>query len=263
MYDSIIEKGFLISVFRYRLTEPEKTLKSMNGRQVTDEQLVQRINDFVKEAESVGFSVVCRKMDSIGSMALLLRKVTTKEPRIPKNKNIIEITSKTDEWFERVKQFLIENKERDEKENIWLIGSHSAKNGVIGLINCLRLEPGGETIRCIFDYDNIIKLPINFREKPFSDILVNDLVVNVLRDGKLGTYRHLTLPKDYDQTLSDDYYLNTGLNRDLSSLQWYSLKNMSPKSEGFDLQNRKCDLVRCNIYSSGLNFKDVMFATGE
>ena len=263
LYDSIIEKGFLISVFRYRLTEPEKSLKSMNGRQVTDEQLVQRINDFMKEAESVGFFLICRKSDSIGSIALLFRKVTTNEPQLPENKNIVEISSTTHKWFERVKQLLVEKKESNEKpDNIWLIASDSSKNGIIGLINCLRMEPGGETIRCIFDYDNIIKLPINFREKPFIDILKNDLAVNVLRDGKLGTYRHLTLPKDYDQTLSDDYYLNNGLTRDLSSLQWFSLKNMGSKSIGYDIQNRKCNLVKCNIYSSGLNFKDVMFATG-
>ena len=108
LYDSITEKGFLISVFRYRLTEPEKSLKSMNGRQVTDEQLVQRINDFVKEAESVGFSLVCRKSDSIGSIALLFRKVTTNEPQLPENKNIVEISSTTHKWFERVKQLLVE-----------------------------------------------------------------------------------------------------------------------------------------------------------
>ena len=263
LYNSINTKGFLIFIFRYRLTEPEKSLKSMNIKEVTDEQLVHRIIYFMKEAESVGFSLVCRKMDSIGSMALLFRKVVTKEPPLPKTKNVIDITSNPNKWFERVKQLFLENKERDDKENIWLIASDSSKNGIIGLINCLRLEPGGETIRCIFDYDNTITLPINFRKKPFSDILVNDLAVNVLRDGKLGTYRHLTLPKDYDQTLSDDYYLNTGLNRDLSSLQWYSLKNMSARTKAYDLINRKCDLVKCKIYSSGLNFKDVMFVTGK
>ena len=177
---------------------------------------------------------------------------------------MIEITADTDKWFDKVKNILAEKKESDDKDDhIWLIASDSSKNGIIGLINCLRLEPGGEAIRCIFDYDNIIKLPIDFKQKPFSDILANDLVVNVLKAGKLGTYRHLTLPKDYDQVQSDDYYLNNGMNRDLSSLQWYTLKNLATRTETYDLQNRKCKLVKCNIYSAGLNFKDVMFATGR
>ena len=263
LYDNISGKGFLISVHRYRLTEPEMALNKLNGKVVTEQQLVNRIAHFAKEAESVGFNVICKKTDSIGTMALLYRKILNKEPALPNNKNVVEITAETEKWFERVKELLVEKKESEDKEDhIWLIASDSSKNGIIGLINCLRLEPGGEAIRCIFDYDNIIKLPINFREKPFSDILVNDLVVNVLRDGKLGTYRHLTLPKDYDQTLSDEYFLNNGMSRDLSSLQWYSLKNMPTRTEGYDIQSRKVNFVKVNIYSAGLNFKDVMFATG-
>ena len=264
LYDCLNTKGFLISVFRYRMTEPEVALSQLNGKpHLSDQQLVNRINSFVREAEAVGFNVISSKSDSIGTMALLFRKVFSREPTLPDSKNVIEISAETENWFERVQQILVEKKESDDKDDhIWLIASDSSKNGIIGLINCLRLEPGGEAIRCVFDYDNLIKLPINFKEKPFSDILVNDLAVNVLRNGKLGTYRHLTLPKDYDQITSDDYYLNNGLNRDLSSLQWYSLKNMSTKKEAYDLQNRLCKLVKCNIYSAGLNFKDVMFATG-
>lgn len=264
LYDCVNSRGFMISVFRYRMTEPEQALNALSGKTgLSDQDLHKRINDFAKEAQSVGFNLICSKSDTIGSTALLFRKVATKEPNLPNNDNVIEITAETDKWFDKVKNILAEKKESDDKDDhIWLIASDSSKNGIIGLINCLRLEPGGEAIRCIFDYDNIIKLPIDFKQKPFSDILANDLVVNVLRNGKLGTYRHMTLPKDYDQVQSDDYYLNNGMNRDLSSLQWYTLKNLATRTETYDLQNRKCKLVKCNIYSAGLNFKDVMFATG-
>ena len=124
------------------------------------------------------------------------------------------------------------------------------------------MEPGGEAIRVIFDCDNSIEFPVDFNEKPFSDILTNDLAVNVLRDGKMGTYRHLTLPKDYDKTQSNEYFFNVGQNRDLSSLQWFDSKNLCQIKECFDINNRKLDLINCKIYSSGLNFRDVMLATG-
>jgi hypothetical protein len=261
LYDCISSKGFLISVFRYRLTEPELALNALKGKNnVNERDLIKRINDFAKEAESVGFSVISSKSDSIGTTALLLRKIATKEPQLPDDKNVIEINDKTEQWFETIKQKLLDQKESERNdEELWLIANDSSKNGIVGLINCLRLEPGGETIRCLFNCDNT---PVNFKDKPFYNVLANDLAVNVLRDGQLGTYRHLNLPKDYDQIQSNEYFLNNGLNRDLSSLQWYDMKNLNRKTTGYDIQNRETKYVNCNIYSAGLNFKDVMFATG-
>jgi fatty acid synthase len=156
-------------------------------------------------------------------------------------------------------------KESDEKENVWLIANDSQLNGVIGLINCLRLEPGGETLRCLLDFDNLIKFPLNFGDKPLNDILSNDLAINVLKNGKIGTYRHLILPKDYDKTESNEYFLNTSQNSlDLSSLQWVDSRGLVPPKHFFSFE--KVDIpikvVKFIIYSAGLNFKDVMVATG-
>jgi hypothetical protein len=107
-----------------------------------------------------------------------------------------------------------------------------------------------------------MKFPPDFSSKPFSDILANDLAINVIRDGKLGTYRHLGLPKNHDKIESNDYYLNVGPNGDLSSLQWFDLKNFSKNDTFINVDNRKIPQIRCNIYSAGLNFRDVLMATG-
>ena len=148
-------------------------------------------------------------------------------------------------------------------ENVWLIARDSDINGIIGLINCLRLEPGGENMRCIYDYDHSIKLPIDWNSKPFSDILRNDLVINVIRDAKLGTYRHLRLPKDYDKTLSNEYFLSLGQNKDLSSLNWFDGRKIVANKEYHDFDGKKITQVPINIYSTPLNFRDVMLATGK
>ncbi len=156
----------------------------------------------------------------------------------------------------------IENKKIDnEIKNIWLIGSNSSINGIIGLTNCLRQEPGGETIRCIFNYDKQIKFPPNFSSKPFSYIVSNDLAINIIRDGKLGTFKHLRVPKNHDKVQSNDYFFNIGLNGDiLSSLQWFDSKNIKPNETYVNVDNINTYIY--NIYSTGLNFRDVMLASG-
>ncbi|CAG2108345.1 unnamed protein product [Medioppia subpectinata] len=215
-------------------------------------------------AKKVGFRVIGSKTDGIGSMAVLFRRIVTKLTNIPLEKNVIEINDKNNEWFDSIKERLLIKRE-DEKndEHIWLLASDSSLNGVLGLLNCLRLEPGGDSLRCIFDCDKRIKMPLDFNESPFYDILTNDLVVNVLKDGHNGSFRHYSLPRDYDKVQTSDYFLNIGQNRDLSSLQWFDSKNLVPKATYYDINNRKCKQIRCNIYSSGLNFRDVMLATGR
>jgi fatty acid synthase len=267
IYDKISNKGFLLSVFRYKFTEPELALKQIYGiNSIKDSNFAQRVTDFKNKAQNIGFNLICRKTDSIGSIALLFRKVTSNESIKSNEQQIIQINDNYNEWLdvlkERVKE-LNENKETDKiYSNIWLIANDSSLNGIIGLTNCLRQEPGGERIRCIFDYDKQMKYPLDFSSKPFSDILTNDLAINVIRDGKLGTYRHLIIPKNHDKIESNDYYLNVGPNGDLSSLQWFDSKNIAFNESFINVDNRKIPQIRCNIYSTGLNFRDVLMATG-
>ena len=197
-------------------------------------------------------------------MALLFRKTSCTIAVPPRDDQIFEITTRYDDWFGKLQEklkFMNENEIKD--ENIWLIAKDSPINGIIGLINCLHLEPGGELIRCLFDCDRVIQLPVDFSKKPFCDILSNDLAVNVLKNGKIGTFKHMALPKDYDKIETNEYFLNVGQTRDLSSLQWFDYKNIYPPEKFFDIDNRKFDLMNCKIYSAGLNFRDVMLATGK
>ena len=106
-----------------------------------------------------------------------------------------------------------------------------------------------------------MKTPIDFNEKPFSDILSNNLAINVLKDGKLGTYRHLTLPKDYDKTESNEYFLNTTLMKDISGLHWVDSRNLSANKSFIAFGDIVIRSIQCIVYTAGLNFKDVMMAT--
>ena len=263
MHDSILEKGFLLCVFRCKYTEPELSLNSMNGKKhLNDSQLEQRIFEFEKTAKNIGFRLVAIKSESICYKTILFRKVEL-IPDFPKPENIIEIQTNSMQWFERLQNKLNQLKETEKRDdNIWLIATDSSFNGIIGLINCLRMEPGGETIRCLFDSDGSIKHPINFEVKPFSDILSNDLAINVFKNRKIGTLRHLTLHKGYDKTESEEYFLNIGQTRDLSGLQWFDLRNLKSPETLYTLNNQRIKQIKCNVYTAGLNFRDVMLATG-
>ena len=266
-FDSLSIRGFLLTVFRYQLTEPELALNALiSGKNQTklNMDFEKQIQNFITEAQNLGFSIICSKQDSLSSKALLFRKTSCTIAVPPRKDQIFEMTTSYDNWFTKLQEklkFMNENEIKD--ENIWLIANDSPINGIIGLINCLRLEPGGEAIRCIFDCDRAIQFPVDFSKKPFCDILSNDLAVNVLKNGKIGTFRHLALPKDYDKIETKEYFLNVGQTRDLSSLQWFDYKNIYPSEEFFDIDNRKLDLSNCKIYSAGLNFRDVMLATGD
>jgi fatty acid synthase len=268
VFDRIANNGFLLSVFRYKTTESESALYQIyKNNSPNNLKFTQRINDFRNAAQEIGFQIICCKTDSIGSKALLFRKVMPNESINSNEQQIIEINGNYEKWLDvlkdRVKE-LNENKENNNNNNsnIWLIGNDSSINGIIGLTNCLRQEPGGERIRCIFDYDKQMKFPPDFSSKPFSDILINDLAINVIRDGKLGTYRHLTLPKNHDKIEANDYFLNVGPNGDLSSLQWFDSKNLTRNESFINVDNRKIKQIRCNVYYNGLNFHDVMLASG-
>ena len=266
--ETITENGFLIIVGRYRLTEPEEAINSVvNGKKVfTNFEYKQRLQTLYKSITKLGLKPIASKSDSISTMAMMFRKVIG-ENKIPENHELIEVKTERDEnWFQDIRESLIKSKEAKDAEqkpkNVWLIANDTNINGIVGLINCLRLEPGGQCFRCLFDMDSNIKLPIDWSSKPYSDIVNNDLVINVVKDGKLGTFRHLKLAKDYDKTVSDQYLLNQGANKDLSSLTWYDLRNLTPNENPYDWMGKKIENIPVNIYSSGLTFKDVMFATG-
>ena len=265
--DAIVENGFLIIIAKYRLTEPEKALNSLFKQNITDSVLQERIKTLTKAFEDVGLLLVARKSDSISTMAMMFRKVSEKK-KIPETSEVLEVKTERDElWLQPIKDRIEAAKDELDNavtpKNVWLIARDSCVNGIIGFTHCLRLEPGGECFRCLFDMDSNIELPIDWTAKPFCDILTNDLAVNVIKDGKLGTYRYTKLADDYDKILSDKYFLNQGATRDLSSLSWFDISKVSEHIEPRDWMGRPINTVPVNIYSSGLIFKDVMFATGQ
>ncbi|CAG2112170.1 unnamed protein product, partial [Medioppia subpectinata] len=265
--DAIESNGFLLTVFRYKVTEPEIALNSLFGNSVTDSDLEKRINEFITYGNEMGLRVICSKCDTIGSKAVLFRKVS--EPILPDKQNVIQFNDKCEQWFPVLKdRLLMASESGADSTRVWLIANDSCINGVMGLSKSLRLEPGGKYFRYIFIYDNnTTNTDIDFNTKPFSDILANDLVSNVIRDGRLdgrlGSYRYQSFGKDFDKIQSNEYYLGLGKGRDLSSLEWRDITTLSTTDHYYDVTNKKRQSVKIETYCSAIIFRDVLVVTGK
>lgn len=259
-YSTTKENGFVLALLRTRLTPPENVVYTV-GDYVTPNK---REEEFVKNAEKVGFSVVSSQSDSTTFSYVLLRKPVEKSA---KNQTVIEVpVGKYNSWVENLKENLKECQNRKVGENIWLVANDTPANGVVGLVNCLRQEPGGDRVRCIFNASKDNKkysLPsVVFDKHPYSELLRKDLVMNVYKDGKFGSFRHLQLDdKITDQVQTEHAYLNVSTRGDLSSLRWYEAQHKYWST--LNPLQRNPSEVLCTVYYAPLNFRDIMLATGK
>jgi fatty acid synthase len=77
---------------------------------------------------------------------------------------------------------------------IILVAEQDYTCGLLGFVNCLRKEPGGEMIRSVF-IQNGEAPNFSLQEPLYSKQLHLDLPINVLRPGNVwGSYRHFPLP---------------------------------------------------------------------
>ena len=244
------ENGFVLTFIRDKMSPLEALVYPS-----TDLVSAKRVDEFVAKATKLGYLLVAKKSDSIAVTALLLRK-TIEKPL--SSQTVIPVSNSNFKWVEDLKAAVAEYQSKAEGENIWLVGQDGPVSGLLGLVTCLRQEPGGKKIRAIFDKSN--KAPsVDFRKAPWADILKSELVVNVLQDGKLGTYRHFSLGaiEDDAQVMTEHAYLNVLTRGDLSSLRWVEAqhKHWTPSAQS--------DEQLVHVYYAPLNFRDIMLATGK
>nr|XP_050845903.1 fatty acid synthase-like [Vespula vulgaris] len=180
---------------------------------------------------------------------ILLKKIN----KIPEQTMIVNVQSNEFNWLQKV-QAVLKRKEENDISNtrVILVEEGNLESGLLGFINCLQKEPGGNIFRAVLIQDLqapkfSLKLPL------FSKQLETDLVTNVLRPGNIwGSYRHQLLPSR-EPKLTYHAIINQVTRGDLSTIRWIEGGIMK------DYQNE--DLVR--IHYASLNFKDVMLSTGK
>ena len=256
------DNGFVLAVFRSKVTTPEIILNEFlrNKSYPSEKELLNRIEIFSKAAIENGFKMICKKTDSMLFTLVLLRKNDKKIE--PNKQTVIEVKAKNyEEWIEPLKELIEEHRLKDDNDNIWLLANDTSINGIMGLVQCLRLESGGENLRYIFDMDNKLPKKIDFSISPFKEVLESDLVMNVFKNNTLGSMKHLSIPKNDDQIETSEAYVNVLQKGDLSSLQWFDGRKLNNPLIFIPLKDiRQKDV---DIYYSALNFKDIMLATGR
>lgn len=214
-------------------------------------------------ALAAGFKLIAKKWIVRGVvpfMGILLRKI-----QLASDVEDIQITVDLNHyelWLSQLQELMRERQENSDcNKRLWLVPkfddfSLKGVTGLIGFVKSLRLEPGGDFVRCLIDWSE--KKQADIQSDKYRDILANDLVYNIRLDehNGWGTYEHLQFQEEPDQSELNaikNVYLKSLKPGDLSSLVWVesNIDKMSSLEDWVD------------VYYAPLNFKCVMYATGR
>ncbi|XP_074648828.1 fatty acid synthase-like isoform X2 [Tubulanus polymorphus] len=207
-----------------------------------------------KHFHDANLDVIAQKSDGLMSTMFLCRKKPILKPVVHR----LDTSDPEYSWVEELKTKVAALQTSGPEDRLWLIDSNPY-SGIIGMVNCLRKEPGGDKIRCVYlcNLDKKSELPdLAEGGAVFQHLVHMDLVMNVYRDGKWGSFRHLP----YHQATrveTENAYINVLTRGDLSSLHWIEspLKYFIPEHHP--------DKQMCSVYYTSLNFRDIMLATGK
>ncbi|XP_037610720.1 fatty acid synthase [Sebastes umbrosus] len=205
--------------------------------------------EWEKVFSEASLSLVAVRTSFYGSALFLCRC------RSPAKRLVFLPVDSTDyQWVETLKVILADSSDCP----VWLT-AFNAHCGIVGMVNCLRQEPGGDRIRCAFvsNLDECSAAPIlQPAHESMQSVLEGDLVMNVFRHGHWGVFRHQLITRDLNEELTEQAYVNVLTRGDLSSLRWIAspLRHFVTNDPNVQL---------CRVYYSSLNFRDIMLATGK
>jgi len=176
---------------------------------------------------------------------------------------VIPIDNQKFDWVEKVKEGMTLASTDPEAPKMYLFSQNNPQSGILGLVNCLKQEPGGHVIRAIFTKKATTTVDFNKPSAALKTIMEHDLLVNIVQDDAketVGSYRHFPITDEGSSTELKDVehaYINTLMRGDLSSLKWIEgpLKYYKPE--------RHPNTELCHVYYAPLNFRDIMLATGK
>ncbi|XP_055691136.1 fatty acid synthase-like [Lutzomyia longipalpis] len=172
-----------------------------------------------------------------------------------KNIQVVNLTEKNFNWLEDLKLAL--RTAEAENKLVYIVCQGEELFGAVGLMNCIKNEGGGKTARLFFIQDT--DAPTFSTSNPlYMNQISKNLIINVLKDGSWGTFRHLKLDCEGQTRLVEHAYVNNLIKGNLSSFKWIEGPfNLNCP----DLNDSLNEL--CTVYYASLNFRDVMLSTGK
>lgn len=232
---------------------------------------IMNTNEVNQLANEQGFTLIQTiSFDYNCTLKTALFRLKTSTPR---TNTLVQIGLHDYQSLDGLRKLLSNSNVNNSKERIWLvpkvnpIGQLKNITGIYGLMKTLRLEPNGYKLRCIID--NYLKgsQQVDLNDKKYQQIIEKDLVFNVIDvdengNQQIGSYQ--VLPTDQMNVLSntDDkkdgqFYLRCLKPGDLTSLTWVQA---GPRKHLID----SCDdTLTVKVAYCALNFRDIMFATGQ
>jgi fatty acid synthase len=121
----------------------------------------------------------------------------------------VEVLSNNSEWLPQLQNFV------KSEANVVVYGQNREPDGLIGLVKCLRKEPGGHKVKCFFMMD---KAPDFNPQVPFyKDQLRKNLAINIYKSGEWGTY---LLLEELQEVECEHCFGDVSAKGDFSSIRW-------------------------------------------
>lgn len=130
---STVEQGGFVLLFHKNSVLPvENMVASLSNETINT--ISQNVLEKLFEAEDL--LIISKISNSMGGVLYLLR--VTPAIETPKIINMVG----NEKWLDEIKAAIA-----DSSETVWMIGEDCPSSGMIGMVNCLRHEPGGDKIR--------------------------------------------------------------------------------------------------------------------
>ena len=233
----MVPGAFLLFCFRSKYTPYELETAKRIGQYTNVRFNLPQKESIEKLLKAIGFVQVSSNFDDQTSVHSILVRKPISLDLTDEDHFQLHIKNFDYSWVDDLKLAVKEKRKR-----IWLIADRDPTNGLIGMANCIKREPGGDRVRCIFNAtDEQIELNDDLKQK--------DLFFNIYKKNKgVGSYRHYVMNLEKTKIVKDAY-VDVLTKGDLSSLRWLELDRTwkdDPKAR------------RVLINYAALNFKDVM-----
>ena len=253
LWNCLKDNGFAIILIRDRPFPVERYLMDKLNMKISNESRVEQV---MTALGKTSFKLLGERSDRMGVHSFLIRKISIEI--IPENQIYINFTNNVKDWFELLQNSLkeIKNSQIVEQKFVWLI-ANDYNSGVLGFTNCLRKEPDGLRIRCI--YNGQSNCSIDVESEMVKNIVKLNLQMNAIGpDGSFGSFKHFSLSSEDTELIPVEHcFLNAHTRGDLSSLRWFEAQHKHWPA------NRKPTENFFTVYFASLNFRDIMLATGK
>ncbi|XP_024891991.1 LOW QUALITY PROTEIN: fatty acid synthase-like [Temnothorax curvispinosus] len=202
----------------------------------------------LEESDAV-YDYLCLKTYELD--IILEKQINDKKLNIARNQRIVHVNNYEFSWVDELKSIMNVQNETGVDTEIILVSEEDFKCGLLGFINCLRKEPGGELIRSVFIQD--YKAPtFSLQEPLYTKQLQLNLPINVIHSGNIwGSYRHFPLPS-LELKLVQSAYVTQMVQEDLSTICWAQSRMSRINHENL-----------IDVIYTSVNFKDIMVAIGR